>query len=198
MQMIQTVRKLSLLILFVGLLSNCGYNHIQELDEEVTASWAEVLNQYKRRADLVPNLVAAVKGFANQEKEIMMGIADARSKIGSIQASPDLIKDPEKFAEFEKAQGQLGSALSRLLMIQENYPQLKSDARFGDLMAQLEGTENRTTVARNRFIRATKEYNVYIRQFPQMLTAKALGYSAKPTFTVENEKAIEDAPKVEF
>ncbi len=198
MQMIQTVRKTLLFLLFAGLVSNCGYNKIQELDEEVTASWAEVLNQYKRRADLVPNLVSSVKGFANQEKEIMMGIADARAKIGSIQASPELINDPDKFQEFNKAQGQLGSALSRLLMIQENYPQLKSDARFADLMAQLEGTENRTTVARNRFIRATKDYNVYIRQFPQLLTAKAMGYSPKPTFTVENEDTIKDAPKVEF
>ncbi|MCZ8342721.1 MAG: LemA family protein [Leptospira sp.] len=196
--MIQTVRKTLLFLLFAGLVSNCGYNKIQELDEEVTASWAEVLNQYKRRADLVPNLVSSVKGFANQEKEIMMGIADARAKIGSIQASPELINDPDKFQEFNKAQGQLGSALSRLLMIQENYPQLKSDARFADLMAQLEGTENRTTVARNRFIRATKDYNVYIRQFPQLLTAKAMGYSPKPTFTVENEDTIKDAPKVEF
>jgi LemA protein len=198
MQMIQTVRKTILFLIFAGLVSNCGYNKIQELDEEVSASWAEVLNQYKRRADLVPNLVSAVKGFANQEKEIMMGIADARAKIGSIQASPELINDPEKFQEFNKAQGQLGSALSRLLMIQENYPQLKSDGRFADLMAQLEGTENRTTVARNRFIRATKEYNVYIRQFPQLLTAKAMGYTPKPTFTVENEDTIKDAPKVEF
>ncbi|MCU0825336.1 MAG: LemA family protein [Leptospira sp.] len=196
--MIQTVRKTILFLIFAGLVSNCGYNKIQELDEEVSASWAEVLNQYKRRADLVPNLVSAVKGFANQEKEIMMGIADARAKIGSIQASPELINDPEKFQEFNKAQGQLGSALSRLLMIQENYPQLKSDGRFADLMAQLEGTENRTTVARNRFIRATKEYNVYIRQFPQLLTAKAMGYTPKPTFTVENEDTIKDAPKVEF
>lgn len=198
MQMIQTVRKTILFLIFAGLVSNCGYNKIQELDEEVSASWAEVLNQYKRRADLVPNLVSAVKGFANQEKEIMMGIADARAKIGSIQASPELINDPEKFQEFNKAQGQLGSALSRLLMIQENYPQLKSDGRFADLMAQLEGTENRTTVARNRFIRATKDYNVYIRQFPQLLTAKAMGYTPKPTFTVENEDTIKDAPKVEF
>lgn len=198
MQMIQTVRKTILFLIFAGLVSNCGYNKIQELDEEVNASWAEVLNQYKRRADLVPNLVSAVKGFANQEKEIMMGIADARAKIGSIQASPELINDPEKFQEFNKAQGQLGSALSRLLMIQENYPQLKSDGRFADLMAQLEGTENRTTVARNRFIRATKDYNVYIRQFPQLLTAKAMGYTPKPTFTVENEDTIKDAPKVEF
>ncbi len=196
--MIQTVRKTILFLIFAGLVSNCGYNKIQELDEEVSASWAEVLNQYKRRADLVPNLVSAVKGFANQEKEIMMGIADARAKIGSIQASPELINDPEKFQEFNKAQGQLGSALSRLLMIQENYPQLKSDGRFADLMAQLEGTENRTTVARNRFIRATKEYNVYIRQFPQLLTAKAMGYTPKPTFTLENEDTIKDAPKVEF
>ncbi|BDA79539.1 hypothetical protein LPTSP3_g24690 [Leptospira kobayashii] len=196
--MIKQIRRFSIVLLFVSLLTNCGYNKIQELDEEVTAAWAEVLNQYKRRSDLIPNLEAAVKGFAKQEKEIIQGIADARSKLGSIQATPELINDPEAFAKFNQAQGQLGSAISRLLVVQENYPELKSSERFGDLMAQLEGTENRVTVARNRFIKATKEYNVYIRQFPAVLTAKAFGYEGKPTFTVEDVKAVENAPKVQF
>lgn len=193
------VRRISILLFFTILFfQNCGYNKIQELDEEVTASWAEVLNQYKRRSDLVPNLVSSVKGFANQEKEILQGIADARSKLGSIQATPELVNNPEAFNQFTKAQGELGGALSRLLMVQENYPQLKSDQRFGDLMAQLEGTENRITVARNRFIKATKDFNIFIRQFPAVLTAKAFGYKEKATFTVEDPKAIENAPKVEF
>ncbi|TGN10255.1 LemA family protein [Leptospira ilyithenensis] len=196
--MIKQIRRFSIVLLFVSLLTNCGYNKIQELDEEVTAAWAEVLNQYKRRSDLIPNLEAAVKGFAKQEKEIIQGIADARSKLGSIQATPELINDPEAFAKFNQAQGQLGSAISRLLVVQENYPELKSNERFGDLMAQLEGTENRVTVARNRFIKATKEYNIYIRQFPAVLTAKAFGYEGKPTFTVEDVKAVENAPKVQF
>lgn len=198
MTMTKLFRTIILFSLMTTLFTNCGYNRIQELDEEVTASWAEVLNQYKRRADLVPNLVSAVKGFANQEKDIMKGIADARAKIGSIQATPELINNPESLKQFDQAQGQLGSALSRLLMIQENYPQLKSDQHFSDLMAQLEGTENRITVARNRFIKATKEFNVYIRQFPAVLTAKAFGYEAKASFTVEDQKTIENAPKVEF
>ncbi|WP_411822000.1 LemA family protein [Leptospira sp. 'Mane'] len=196
--MIKLIQRFSLVFLFASLLTNCGYNQIQALDEEVTAAWAEVLNQYKRRSDLIPNLEAAVKGFAKQEKEIIQGIADARAKLGSIQATPELIKDPEAFAKFNQAQGQLGSAISRLLVVQENYPELKSSERFGDLMAQLEGTENRVTVARNRFIKATKEYNIYIRQFPAVLTAKAFGYDNKPTFTVEDVKAVENAPKVEF
>ncbi len=193
----QIIRILTLAsVLFFS--TNCGYNNIQALDEEVTASWAEVLNQYKRRSDLVPNLVSTVKGFAKQENEILTNIAEARSKLGSIQATPELLKDPNAFQQFTQAQGQLGGALSRLLMVQESYPQLKSDARFGDLMAQLEGTENRITVARNRFIKATKDYNIYIRQFPAVITAKIFGYSGKPTFTVEDEKKIENAPSVEF
>jgi len=196
--MIKLIQRFSLVFLFASLLTNCGYNQIQALDEEVTAAWAEVLNQYKRRSDLIPNLEAAVKGFAKQEKEIIQGIAEARAKLGSIQATPELIKDPEAFAKFNQAQGQLGSAISRLLVVQENYPELKSSERFGDLMAQLEGTENRVTVARNRFIKATKDYNIYIRQFPAVLTAKAFGYDNKPTFTVEDVKAVENAPKVEF
>lgn len=193
----QTIRLFAITLAF-AFLTNCGYNDIQALDEEVTASWAEVLNQYKRRSDLVPNLVSAVKGFAKQENEILTNIAEARSKLGSIQATPELLKDPNAFQQFTQAQGQLGGALSRLLMVQESYPQLKSDARFGDLMAQLEGTENRITVARNRFIKATKDYNIFIRQFPAVITAKVFSYEGKPTFTVEDEKKIENAPKVEF
>ncbi|MCZ8155671.1 MAG: LemA family protein [Leptospira sp.] len=196
--MVQFIQRFSLSMLLILSLSNCGYNRIQELDEEVTASWAEVLNQYKRRDDLVPNLVAATKGFAKQEKEIMQGIADARSKLGSIQATPELLNDPEAFSKFTKAQGELGSFLGRLMSIQENYPELKSSQLFSDLTAQLEGTENRITVARNRFIKSTKEYNIFIRQFPSVITAKAFGYAAKPTFTVEDEKKIENAPKIEF
>ncbi|MDZ4727828.1 MAG: LemA family protein [Leptospira sp.] len=196
--MTQIIRRISLAFILFALVSNCGYNRIQELDEEVTASWAEVLNQYKRRDDLVPNLVAATKGFAKQEKEIMQGIADARSKLGSIQATPELLRDPEAFKKFTQAQGELGSFLGRLMSIQENYPELKSSQLFSDLTAQLEGTENRITVARNRFIKATKDYNIFIRQFPQVLTAKAFGYDSKPTFTVEDEKKIENAPKIEF
>ncbi|GBF49833.1 lipoprotein [Leptospira ryugenii] len=196
--MIQTVQRFFLAFLLLSAVSNCGYNRIQELDEEVSASWAEVLNQYKRREDLVPNLVAATKGYANQEKDIMKGIAEARSKLGSIQATPELLRDPEAFSKFTQAQGELGGFLGRLMSIQENYPELKSSQLFSDLTAQLEGTENRITVARNRFIKATKDYNVFIRQFPQVLTAKAFGYDAKPTFTVADEKKIENAPKVEF
>jgi LemA protein len=196
--MVQFIQRFSLSLILITVLTNCGYNRIQELDEEVVASWAEVLNQYKRRDDLVPNLVAATKGFAKQEKEIMQGIADARSKLGSIQATPELLRDPEAFARFTKAQGEMGSFLGRLMSIQENYPELKSSQLFTDLSAQLEGTENRITVARNRFIKSTKEYNIYIRQFPAVLTAKAFGYDSKPTFTVEDVKKIENAPKVEF
>lgn len=192
------MKRLALIFSIVLFLNNCGYNEIQALDEEVSANWAEVLNQYKRRADLVPNLVNTVKAFAAQEKDVLQGIADARSKLGSLQATPELLQNPEAFDRFNQAQNQLGGALSRLLMVQENYPQLKSDARFGDLMAQLEGTENRITVARNRFIQATKNYNTYVRQFPAVITAKLFGYGSKPTFTVEDSKKIENAPQVEF
>ncbi|TGN17696.1 LemA family protein [Leptospira idonii] len=196
--MIQIVQRLSLAVVLVLSLTNCGYNRIQELDEEVTASWSEVLNQYKRREDLIPNLIAATKGYMQHEKEIMKDIAEARAKLGSIQATPELINNPDAFKKFTQSQDQLGSAISRLLMVQENYPQLKADQLFLDLKSQLEGTENRVTVARNRFITATKEFNIYIRQFPAVLTAKAFGYDAKPNFTVEDVKAVENAPKVEF
>ena len=190
---------LTTLILFSTLLlSGCGYNTIQANDEEVTAKWSEVLNQYQRRADLVPNLVNVVKGYAEHEKEVLEAVTAARSNVGAIKATPELVKDEQAFAKFQAAQGQLTSALSRLLVVSENYPNLKADASFRDLQAQLEGTENRITVARDRYIAAVKEYNVNVRTFPNNLTAMMFGYKTKPSFTVENEKAISVAPKVEF
>jgi LemA protein len=180
------------------LLSGCGYNTLQSTDEQIKAGWAEVVNQYQRRADLVPNLVETVKGFAAQEQQVLLGVTNARSKVGSIQATPELINDPQAFAKFTAAQGELTSALSRLLVVAENYPQLKSDANFRDLQAQLEGTENRIAVARNRYIKAVQEYNVVVRSFPSNLTAMAFGYKEKPQFTVENEKEISKAPKIDF
>jgi LemA protein len=179
-------------------LNACGYNQFQSLDEEAKASWSEVLNQYQRRADLVPNLVETVKGYAAHEKEVLTDVANARSKVGSMQVTPELLNDPEAFAKFQAAQGQLTGALSRLMAVAENYPNLKADQGFRDLQAQLEGTENRVTVARNRYIETIKDYNISVRSFPNNLTAMALGYNTKPTFTVENEKAISSAPKVEF
>lgn len=179
-------------------LTGCGYNTFQSLDEESKAAWSEVVNQYQRRADLVPNLVETVKGYAEHEKEVLTQVADARSKVGSMQVTPEVLNDPEAFAKFQAAQGQLTSALSRLMAVAENYPNLKADQGFRDLQAQLEGTENRVTVARNRYIESVKEYNIAVRQFPNNLTAMVFGYNTKPTFTVENEKAISTAPKVEF
>ena len=179
-------------------LSGCGYNQFQSLDEDAKASWSEVLNQYQRRADLVPNLVATVKGYAEHEEKVLTEVADARSKVGSIQVTKEVLNDPEAFAKFQAAQGQLTSALSRLMAVAENYPNLKADQGFRDLQAQLEGTENRVTVARNRFIDSVKNYNVAVRSFPNNLTAMMFGYKAKPSFTVENEKQISTAPKVEF
>jgi LemA protein len=187
-----------MLLLATLALSGCGYNTIQTNDEEVTAKWSEVINQYQRRADLVPNLVNVVKGYASHEKEVLEAVTAARSKVGSIQATPELVKDEQAFAKFQAAQSQLTSALSRLLVVSENYPNLKADASFRDLQAQLEGTENRVTVARDRYILAVKEYNVTVRSFPSNLTAMMFGYKTKPSFTVENEKAISTAPKVEF
>lgn len=179
-------------------LTGCGYNALQTNDEQTKSGWAEVVNQYQRRADLIPNLVNAVKGFAAQEKDVLLGVTEARSRIGSIQATPELLNDPEAFGKFQAAQGELSGALSRLLVVSENYPQLKSDANFRDLQAQLEGTENRIAVARNRYIRSVQDYNVSVRSFPSNLTAMAFGYKTKPNFTVENEKAISTAPKVDF
>jgi len=178
--------------------SSCGYNTFQTGDEQIKASWSEVVNQYQRRADLIPNLVKTVQGFAAQEKEVLLGVTNARAKVGSIQATPELINNPEAFAKFQAAQGELSGALSRLLVVTENYPQLKSDANFRDLQAQLEGTENRIAVARNRYIKSVQDYNVTVRSFPANLTAMAFGYKTKPTFTVENEAEISKAPKVDF
>ena len=179
-------------------LGGCGYNTLQSNDEQIKSSWSEVLNQYQRRADLIPNLVNTVKGYAAQEKDVFLGVANARAKVGSIQATPELINNPEAFASFQAAQGALSGALSRLLVVSENYPQLKSDVNFRDLQAQLEGTENRITVARNRYIKTVQEYNVTVRSFPSNLTAMALGYKVKPNFAVENEKELSKPPKVDF
>ena len=179
-------------------LTGCGYNTLQSNDEQIKASWSEVVNQYQRRADLVPNLVNTVKGFAAQEKEVLLGVTNARARVGGIQATPELLNNPEAFAKFQSAQGELSGALSRLLVVSENYPQLKSDANFRDLQAQLEGTENRIAVARNRYIKSVQEFNVTVRSFPSNLTAMAFGYKTKPNFTVENEKEIAVAPKVDF
>ena len=179
-------------------LGGCGYNTMQAGDQNIKAAWAEVLNQYQRRADLVPNLVNTVKGFAQQEKDVLLGVTNARSKVGGIQATPELVNDPAAFQKFQAAQGELTSALSRLMVVVEKYPELKSDANFRDLQAQLEGTENRITVARNRYIKAVQEYNIHVVQFPSNLTAMVFGFKEKPQFTVENEKAIATPPKVDF
>jgi LemA protein len=194
------MKKLNILILLVFSLiaGGCGYNALQSTDEQIKASWAEVVNQYQRRADLIPNLVETVKGFAAQEKDVLLGVTNARSKVGSIQATPELVNDPQAFARFSQAQGELSSALSRLLVVAENYPQLKSDANFRDLQAQLEGTENRIAVARKRYIDSVREYNIIVRSFPSNLTAMVFGMKEKAQFTVENEKEISKAPKVEF
>jgi LemA protein len=184
---------------FAGLLlSGCGYNAMQTQDEQIKSAWSEVLNQYQRRADLIPNLVNTVKGYAAQESSVLKGVTEARAKVGSIQATPELVNDPAAFAKFQAAQGELSSALSRLLVVTENYPQLKSDQNFRDLQAQLEGTENRITVARNRYIQAVQNYNVTVRSFPGNLTAMILGYKPKPNFAVENEAAISKPPSVDF
>ena len=179
-------------------LSGCGYNTIQSNDEQVKSAWSEVLNQYQRRADLIPNLVNTVKGFAAQEQTVLLGVTNARAKVGSIQATPELLNDPEAFSKFQTAQRDLSGALSRLLVVSENYPQLKSDANFRDLQAQLEGTENRITVARNRYIKAVQEYNVTVRSFPSNLTAMLFGHKVRPNFAVENEQEISRPPKVDF
>ncbi len=187
-----------ILLLATLLLGGCGYNTLQQADEQIKAGWSEVLNQYQRRADLVPNLVATVKGFASQEQQVLLGVTNARAKVGSIQATPELVNDPQAFQRFAQAQGELSGALSRLLVVAENYPQLKSDKNFLELQAQLEGTENRITVARNRYIKSVQDYNVTIRTFPTNLTAMTFGYKEKPNFQVANEKEISTAPKVDF
>lgn len=186
------------LMLLASLLGGCGYNTLQAGDEQIKASWSEVVNQYQRRADLVPNLVNTVKGYASHEQQVLTQVAEARAKVGSLQVTPEVLNDPQAFAKFQAAQGQLSGALSRLLAVSENYPQLKADTGFRDLQAQLEGTENRITVARNRYIKAVQDYNVVVRSFPTNLTAMAFGMQVKPSFTVENEKAISAAPVVDF
>ncbi len=180
------------------LLSGCGYNTLQRTDEQIKAAWAEVVSQYQRRADLIPNLVNTVKGFAAQEQAVLLGVTNARAKVGTIQATPELLNDPQAFTRFQQAQGEISSALSRLMVVVERYPELKSDQNFRDLQAQLEGTENRITVARNRYIKAVQEYNVVVRSFPSNLTAMLFSHKEKPQFTVENEKEISKPPKVDF
>ena len=179
-------------------LSGCGYNTLQSQDEAIKAAWAEVVNQYQRRADLVPNLVQTVKGYAQQEQDVLLGVTEARAKVGQVNVSADTVNDAGKLQQFSQAQGELSSALSRLLVVAETYPQLKSDALFRDLQAQLEGTENRITVARKRFIDAVQEYNTTVRSFPSNLTAMMFDHEVKPTFQVEDEKAIAKPPQVDF
>jgi LemA protein len=180
------------------LLAGCGYNEIQVKDEAVKAAWAEVVSQYQRRSDLIPNVVNTFKGEASFEQETLTKVIEARARATSIQATPELVNDPEALKKFQSAQGELTSALSRLLVVTENYPNLKANQGFQELRAQLEGTENRIGIARNRFIKSTEDYNAFIRQVPQNLTAMAFGYKAKAQFTVENEAAIQTAPKVDF
>ena len=180
------------------MLSGCGYNTLQSEDEQIKAAWGEVLNQYQRRADLIPNLVRTVEGFARQERDVLTQVTEARARVGAMQATPELINDPAAFEQFQQAQGQLSGALSRLLVVVEQYPELKSDQNFRDLQAQLEGTENRITVARNRYIEAVKSYNTTVRQFPSNLTAMLFGFAVKPSFTVQNEAEISRPPEVKF
>ena len=187
-----------LIVVVASLLGGCGYNELQSLDEQVKASWSEVINQYQRRADLIPNLVNTVKGFAQQEKDVLIGVTEARAKATSIQVKPEDVDDPAKVQQFMQAQREVGGALSRLLVVAESYPQLKSDANFRELQAQLEGTENRIAVARQRFNKSTQDYNTTVRQFPNNLTAMAFGYKPKAQFTVEDEKAIAKPPTVDF
>ncbi|THD09913.1 LemA family protein [Rhodanobacter lindaniclasticus] len=193
-----TILRTLMIMLLVGLMSGCGYNAMQRQDEAVKAAWSEVLNQYQRRADLVPNLVNTVKGYAQHEEKVFVEVTNARAKVGSLQVDADTINDPQKLQQFQAAQGELGSALSRLMVVSENYPQLKADGLFQNLQAQLEGTENRVTVARNRYVQAVQQYNAMIRTFPNNMTAKMFGYKVKPNFSVDNEKAISTAPTVDF
>lgn len=195
------MRRLSTVALLLGAalgLSGCGYNSLQSQDEQIKAAWAEVLNQYQRRADLIPNLVRTVEAFARQEREVLTRVTEARARVGSIQATPELINDPQAFERFQQAQGELSGALSRLLVVAEQYPELKSDQNFRDLQAQLEGTENRIAVARNRYIAAVQAYNTTVRQFPSNLTAMLFGFAVKPGFTVQDEAAISKPPEVQF
>ena len=190
--------KWMLITLFASLLSACGYNDFQSKDEGIKAAWGEVVNQYQRRADLIPNLVNTVKGYASHERETLEAVTKARAAATGLQITPDVLSNPEALKKFQQVQGELSSALSRLLVVTENYPQLKADGGFRDLQSQLEGTENRITVARQRYIRSVEDYNVLARSFPTNLTAKLFSYPVKPSFTVENEKAISTAPSVNF
>jgi len=192
------IRIIFLFALVTGLLSGCGYNQIQINDEQVGAAWSEVLNQYKRRADLIPNLVSVVQGYAGHEKEVLTRVTEARASVALMPATLELVNDPAAFAKFQKAQGDLGGALSRLLVVAENYPQLKADANFRDLQAQVEGTENRITVARNRYIKTVQEYNISVRTFPNSMTAAAMGWKVKANFAVEDEKALSAPPAIKF
>ena len=187
-----------LIILAVFTLSACGYNQFQTKDEAVNAAWAEVLNQYQRRADLIPNLVNTVKGYTQHENATLLAVTQARAAATGFQITPEVLNNPETFRKVQKLQGELSSALSRLMAVSENYPNLKADTSFRDLQAQLEGTENRITVARQRYIQAVADYNILVRSFPSNLTAKMFGYHVKPSFTVENEKAVSTVPSVDF
>lgn len=187
-----------LIILAVFTLSACGYNQFQTKDEAVNAAWAEVLNQYQRRADLIPNLVNTVKGYTQHENATLLAVTQARAAATGFQITPEVLNNPETFRKFQKLQGELSSALSKLMAVSENYPNLKADTSFRDLQAQLEGTENRITVARQRYIQAVADYNILVRSFPSNLTAKMFGYHVKPSFTVENEKAVSTVPSVDF
>lgn len=188
-----------LLVVVAGLtLSGCGYNTLQTQDEQVKAAWAEVLNQYQRRADLIPNLVNTVKGYAEHEEEVLTAVTEARSRVGQIQATPEMLDNPEAIAEYQAAQGELTGALSRLLLVVEQYPDLKANENFRDLQAQLEGTENRIAVARNRYIQSVQDYNMTVRRFPTNLTAKVFGHEIKPTFEVADESTLAEPPAVDF
>jgi LemA protein len=190
--------RVALMGVVVVLLSGCGYNKLQQQDEAVKSAWSEVLNQYQRRADLVPNLVATVKGFAAQEEKVLVGVTEARARTGSIQLTPELLNDAAALRKFQQVQGELSQALKSLMAVSESYPQLKSDQNFRDLQAQLEGTENRITVARNRYIDAVQSYNTTVRSFPSNLTAMMFKHTVKANFTVENEAAVSRPPTVDF
>ncbi len=190
--------KKCLVFMWMLALTGCGYNTLQGGDENIKAAWAEVLNQYQRRADLIPNLVNVVKGYAAHEKDVLTTVTAARAKVGAIQATPELVNDEQAFKQFLAAQAKMTSAIARLLAVAENYPRLKADGMFRDLQAQLEGTENRIAVARNRYIEAIKEYNIAVRSFPSNLTAMVFGHKPRPSFTVADEKAISAPPKVDF
>ena len=192
------LRLFVVLALAASLLSGCGYNQIQVNDEQVNAAWSEVLNQYKRRADLVPNLVAVVQGYASHEREVLTEVTQARANVAGIKVTPELVNDPEAFAKFQRAQADLSSALARLLVVAENYPNLKADANFRDLQAQVEGTENRIAVARNRYIKSVQQFNTSVRVFPNNLTAMMFGYKTKANFTVDDEKAMAAPPAINF